>query len=65
MNRVAIFTDQEFEAVSKRLNLLTQPKTSNKQNPEVKKLNQAVAQYEKRKKMIALFCSNEMLRVRS
>ena len=64
MNRVAIFTDQEFEAVSNRLNLLAQAKVGSKQNQEQKKLNRAVAQFEKRQKMIALFCSNEMLRVR-
>ena len=64
MKRLAIFTDQDFEAVSNRLTHLAQAKMGNKQNPEVKKLNQAVAQYEKRQKMIALFCTSEMLRVR-
>ena len=64
MKRISIFTDQEFEAVSNRLNYLTNASAGSKEDQELKKLNRAVAQYERRKKLIGLFCTNEMLRVR-
>jgi len=63
MKRVSIFTDQEFEAVTRRLTALSNAKNGSKEAQELKKLNLAVAQYEKRKRLIGLFCTNEMLRV--
>jgi hypothetical protein len=64
MKRVSIFTDQEFEAATRRLNVLANATNGSKEAQELKKLNSAIAQYEKRKRLIGLFCTNEMLRAR-
>lgn len=63
MPSVIIFSDQEFEAVSNRINHLAKAKAGSKEEQELKKLTQAVAQYEKRKLVMGLFSNNNIVRV--